>query len=187
MFWEREEKYWSQRARVNWLTSGDANTSFFHKTTQQHRARNKIVRIKNDEGDWVEEIQGIGDCFSQFYRTLFSAGRERSFEDVLSYMDPIITEADNIFLLRPVTVEEIRQAAHELGGFKAPGPDGFPTGIRQGPSAVSLLRAFPGPLKLLAAVFVLLLLTSVLTSRKFVQCIVRNAENDNHPQPICSI
>ena len=50
VLWEREEKYWLQRARVNWLRDGDANTNFFHKTTQQHRARNKVVRIQTDGG-----------------------------------------------------------------------------------------------------------------------------------------
>lgn len=30
--WDREEKYWHQRSRVNWLRAGDQSSKFFHST-----------------------------------------------------------------------------------------------------------------------------------------------------------
>lgn len=35
--WDREEKYWQQRSRINWLCAGDQNTKFFHSTTVRRR------------------------------------------------------------------------------------------------------------------------------------------------------
>jgi hypothetical protein len=52
--WKQEELYWGQRARVKWLNWGDRNTKFFHASTIQRRDRNKLSRIKDDNGQWVE-------------------------------------------------------------------------------------------------------------------------------------
>lgn len=41
-------------------------------------------------------------------------------------MQPIITEEDNDLLRRPISLEEIKVAAFDLGALKATGPDGYP-------------------------------------------------------------
>ena len=41
-----EEQFWSQKARVKWLQSGDHNSRFFHVVVQQRRAQEMIHRIK---------------------------------------------------------------------------------------------------------------------------------------------
>ena len=35
----REEIFWKQRLRIQWLTEGDRNTTFFHRSTFNHRRR----------------------------------------------------------------------------------------------------------------------------------------------------
>ncbi|XP_068328277.1 uncharacterized protein [Pyrus communis] len=50
----QEESYWCQRSRVKWLREGDANTQFFHSSTLQRRRRNKIVKLRAENGNWVE-------------------------------------------------------------------------------------------------------------------------------------
>ncbi|KAK3230767.1 hypothetical protein Dsin_002648 [Dipteronia sinensis] len=37
-----EERYWSQRANVDWLKNGDRNTWFFHSKASTRKARNRI-------------------------------------------------------------------------------------------------------------------------------------------------
>lgn len=39
---DKEERYWEQRARANWLKIGDENTSFFHKYASQRSCVNRI-------------------------------------------------------------------------------------------------------------------------------------------------
>ncbi|XP_054821806.1 uncharacterized protein LOC129320399 isoform X2 [Prosopis cineraria] len=39
-FWRKEETYWWQRSRVNWIASGNLNTKFFHASTVLRRQRN---------------------------------------------------------------------------------------------------------------------------------------------------
>ena len=36
------------KSRLKWLRWGDKNSKYFHATTTQMRAENKILRIKND-------------------------------------------------------------------------------------------------------------------------------------------
>ncbi|XP_068329793.1 uncharacterized protein [Pyrus communis] len=50
----QEESYWCQRSRVKWLREGDANTQFFHSSTLQRRRRNKIVKLRAENGNWVD-------------------------------------------------------------------------------------------------------------------------------------
>lgn len=40
--YRREEIKWCQRARHRWLKEGDANTTFFHRTTNMQRRNNYI-------------------------------------------------------------------------------------------------------------------------------------------------
>ena len=38
-----EERYWKQRARIDWLKSRDQNTHFFHSKASARKVRNRIV------------------------------------------------------------------------------------------------------------------------------------------------
>ncbi|TYH19510.1 hypothetical protein ES288_A05G357600v1 [Gossypium darwinii] len=57
-----EEKYWALRARSQWLREGDKNTRYFHVRASGRRRKNKISRLKDEQGNWhdnEEEICGI--------------------------------------------------------------------------------------------------------------------------------
>ncbi|KAH1056048.1 hypothetical protein J1N35_034113 [Gossypium stocksii] len=42
----KNECYWEQRARINWLKYGDRNTSFFHNQATNRRRRNMIHKLQ---------------------------------------------------------------------------------------------------------------------------------------------
>ncbi|KAF7822883.1 reverse transcriptase [Senna tora] len=98
--WDREELFWFQRSRVNWLHFGDSNSKFFHASVVQRRQRNKILRLKGDDGQWISSEEDIAFCFSEFYKGLFRQGGSRDFSKVLSYVNLVITAEDNDMLLR---------------------------------------------------------------------------------------
>lgn len=48
---EKEEIYWVQRSRANWLKFGDRNTNFFNNFATARRKRNFIHRLMDENGD----------------------------------------------------------------------------------------------------------------------------------------
>jgi hypothetical protein len=46
----REEMMWLQRSRVAWLKEGDRNTRFFHMKAAGQAKKNKIKRLRKDDG-----------------------------------------------------------------------------------------------------------------------------------------
>lgn len=68
---KREEIYWKQRSRQNWLKHGDRNTKFFHEKAKQRVARNQIRRLKNEAGEWFDEEDDIAGVLVQHFRELY--------------------------------------------------------------------------------------------------------------------
>ncbi|ONI00414.1 hypothetical protein PRUPE_6G087800 [Prunus persica] len=126
VLWSREETYWKQRSRLNWLSAGDANTKFFHTTTLQRRQRNKIETLLKSEGNCISGDQAIREEFGIFFGNLFKSGGPRNWGGILNCVHASITEAQNKRLTDPFSMEEVRTAVKQLGSLKAPGPDGFP-------------------------------------------------------------
>jgi hypothetical protein len=46
----KEEMLWLQRSRIAWLKEGDRNTHFFHQKAIWRARRNKIKKLRDDEG-----------------------------------------------------------------------------------------------------------------------------------------
>ena len=76
----REEIFWKQRSRVQWLTEGDKNTTFFHKLASNHKRKN-IVSKMDGEGvrvykDWEEMGRHAVEYFSKAYIKDNNAGNQ---------------------------------------------------------------------------------------------------------------
>ncbi|CAN1136858.1 Transposon TX1 uncharacterized 149 kDa protein [Linum perenne] len=123
--WKQEEEFWSQRARVKWLSEGDWNTRFFHLSTIQRKQRNSIWRLKVDEDTWVENESEIKEHICTFFRDLFHRRESGVPEGFERDIPKVITPQINDDLIRPIGDEEIRVAAFDMRPNKSPGPDGF--------------------------------------------------------------
>ncbi|XP_072066788.1 uncharacterized protein [Arachis hypogaea] len=123
--WKQEEKYWRQRARLKWLKWGDKNTSFFHATTIQRRGRNRIDKLRNKAGSWIEDRKDIIKHIEERFDALFTSNNKRNYESVQSNIPVRVTEDMNRELISEVTEEEISKAVFSMGSLKASGPDGL--------------------------------------------------------------
>ncbi|KAL6190619.1 hypothetical protein ACLB2K_037013 [Fragaria x ananassa] len=123
-FYQKEEIYWAQRAKENWLSLGDNNTKYFHTHATIRKQKNKIVGIKNDLDMWITDYDDIASVFVQSFKNRFSSAGNMDF----SFCDIInggISDIDNDLILAPATMLEVEKAVNSIGSLKAPGPDGL--------------------------------------------------------------
>ncbi|CAA0805733.1 Unknown protein, partial [Striga hermonthica] len=67
----KEEEFWSQKARLQWLKEGDRNTKFFHAMTLYRRKRNAISRLVDNQGLVADTPELIELAIIKFYKSLF--------------------------------------------------------------------------------------------------------------------
>jgi hypothetical protein len=53
-----EESFFKQKAKIQWLSLGDQNTSYFHKSVNGRQNRNKLLSLTREDGEVVEGNQG---------------------------------------------------------------------------------------------------------------------------------
>nr|GEU87601.1 hypothetical protein [Tanacetum cinerariifolium] len=120
-----EESMLKQRAKVTWLSEGDANTKFFHKTVKGNSNRNRIENIEDMEG-FMFSSQYVRDQFvKHFHSVLSEARRVVPISDLGSLFNKRLSPEVVKFLVRPVSREKIKSVIFAMNDDKAPGPDGF--------------------------------------------------------------
>jgi hypothetical protein len=122
---EQEEAQWKQRAKVEWLRSGDQNTKFFHACANQRRSANKIRMVRDMGGITRESHEAIGKAFVDYFSCLFTSEQPANVAECLEFLPSKISAEMNARLLRPFTSDEVGIALKQMAPLKAPGPDGF--------------------------------------------------------------
>jgi hypothetical protein len=124
-----EEIKWRRRAKEKDLKEGDGNTWYFHLKASGRRKNNHISVLQNNG----EEIMGDSDLIkhvSELYKQLFGPSHVTSLR-----MDGMVcnqlSEEYRQSLIRPFSLEEIKDTIDELKHDKAAGPDGFPAEFYQ--------------------------------------------------------
>ncbi|XP_057425948.1 uncharacterized protein LOC130719340 [Lotus japonicus] len=125
--WRQEEIYWNQRSRVKWLQWGDKNTHFFHASTIQRRETNKITRIKDTFGQWVEGQENLEKAILELYQDIYQTSNPTNLnlDNCMSHVPSKVPAELNAQLMEPFHEEEIKEAVFHLGSMKAPGIDGL--------------------------------------------------------------
>ena len=119
---------WRQKSRVQWLQQGERNTSFFHKSTIQHRAWNRILSLKKADDDKVFSREHIGDELNSYFTSLLSEpslNRTQAINAITDAIPSLVTQEKNSLLLKDFTKQEIEETIFAMATNKAPGPDGF--------------------------------------------------------------
>ncbi|XP_050263906.1 uncharacterized protein LOC126708133 [Quercus robur] len=123
----QEEELWSLKSRLNWLIQGDRNTTFHHMTTLIRRKRNKILNLKNGQGEWINDLAAVKDfvrsSFCKLYTSEFTSSPKLI--PVSDLALPLLSDEEAQILNLPVQDDEIKQALWSLKPFKSPNLDGL--------------------------------------------------------------
>lgn len=61
------------RARTNWLSQGDKNTTTFHAYASGRRKKNMIQGLEDERGNWMNNDKDKADIVSQYFSDLFTS------------------------------------------------------------------------------------------------------------------
>ena len=120
----QNETFWKQRAKEFWLTTGDANTRYFHSMASAKRRRNCKSRLKDDSGVWRDNEEEVEKMLLYYFQALYMSegSNDGGCTDVIT---PMILNDDNAFLTASFTEMEIKEAVFSMHPDKSPGPDGM--------------------------------------------------------------
>ncbi|XP_019423031.1 PREDICTED: uncharacterized protein LOC109332502 [Lupinus angustifolius] len=120
-----EEIFWKDKARVNWHTHGDRNTSYFHKLTRIREATKAISMIRHDD-NIITDPYAISSHIVHFYMNLCNSSNDIQHNHLINSVIPsLVTEVQNNLLTTIPSNEDIKSSVFALSGDSAPGPDGF--------------------------------------------------------------
>jgi hypothetical protein len=108
------------------LQKGDRNTKFFHSWCSERKRRNKIGRLRKEDGGWVEDEVEKQEFISNHFVQLFRSGAMGDTHQLLQAVSPRVSEEMNNALMSPFSAEEVKKALDSIGDLKAPGPDSMP-------------------------------------------------------------
>lgn len=105
---DKDELYWEQRARINWLRGGDKNTSFFHKQASQRRRVNTMNFLEYGDGRSTRDIDEMVDIAKGFFKKLFTSKHNNNgMAHILSSVDCCVAEPSNVELCKPFIEDEV--------------------------------------------------------------------------------
>jgi hypothetical protein len=117
---------WMQRSRIDWLRDGDLNTRFFHSKAVWPARKNRIKKLRDDNGEWQANSAVMGQMASDYFKNLFQAETSLQTAPLLEIFAENITSEMNEKLCMEFSDREISDALFQIGPLKSPGPDGFP-------------------------------------------------------------
>ncbi|KAJ9536466.1 hypothetical protein OSB04_un000347 [Centaurea solstitialis] len=114
-----------QRAKVKWLTEGDANTRYFHRVIEERRHVRHMHSVCNMEGVFVYD-DDVPTAFIEHFVSIFGTRDESVIHDMdVTLFDTRLSIAESNHMIRQIQDLEIRDAMFGIGNDKAPGSDGF--------------------------------------------------------------
>jgi hypothetical protein len=112
---EKEEAFWQQRSKEQWLLHGDNNTSYFHRIANGSKRKRTMFSLRNGS----ENIQGtpaLLEHATSLYKNLFGPVHDAGvrLRDEVWDEEEKLNEDDRINLDRSFTKQEIHDIIYQM-------------------------------------------------------------------------
>lgn len=119
-----EELFLKQKSCVHWLKVGDSNNRFFSNACRNRWNSNKILSLKDQDGNIVTSHSDISRVAVDHYSNLMGhAFPVNALPDDIQ--TPMLSESQILMLSRPFDKDDILNTLKSMAKNKCPGPDGF--------------------------------------------------------------
>lgn len=71
--YKAKEDFCKRKSRISWLRERDRNIQFFHATTAKRRKRNRVERLRNEEGDEYRGEKEVAREIARHFDKLFTS------------------------------------------------------------------------------------------------------------------
>lgn len=121
-----EELQWKQKVGKNWILQGDANTQFFHQFVNGRRRKKTITILESKNGE-IRGQNAISSHIVDFYKGLFGHNEPCNMSLNSSFWPSefLISENDKIDLIKPFSIEEIKEVVFGMKENSALGPNRY--------------------------------------------------------------
>lgn len=104
---------------------------YFQQKATSRQKKNKLSKLCNTEGNWVEGANQFASMATEFFQELYKADNNLNPDALLNLLSAKVTPEMNDRLWREFTEKEISDALLQIGPLKALGVDGFPVRFYQ--------------------------------------------------------
>ncbi|GJU02010.1 RNA-directed DNA polymerase, eukaryota, reverse transcriptase zinc-binding domain protein [Tanacetum coccineum] len=119
-----EESILFRKAKVKWLSVGDKNNAYFHKTIKSRQQKNIIDDVCDENGNRFKRAEVADQFVRHFQKFLGESRRVEQINDMESLFQCKLSNDEAEYIIREVNDEEIRKVMFQIDDNKAPGPDG---------------------------------------------------------------
>jgi len=112
-------------SRMDFLTFGEKNSSWFHIRASCRKVRNTIFMLKGSDGVMYSEAADLERIVVDFFGDLFTSAAPSNIDRVVDQIPCSVTEEMRVQLWQPYTSDEMLKALNQMHLGKAPRPDGM--------------------------------------------------------------
>ena len=118
----RQELFYLQKSRAQWLKEGDRNTRFFHASIT-HRSHSDYTPLIEA---YDQDYQRMQEAGVEYFSTLLTSQQTEIADDMLESIPSLVTTEECSLITAIPTRDEIKRTVFSMSKNRAPGPDGFP-------------------------------------------------------------
>lgn len=93
----KDEEFHLQRAKKNWATKGDRNTSFFHQAITKRNRKNRITYLQNPNGTHSTTPQQLADTLLNYFKHIFASDNNISVSSMMPANDEAVTTPNSLY------------------------------------------------------------------------------------------
>ena len=117
----KEERYWRQHNRINWLKDEDRNMKFFHRKASNRKSNNEFLGLCDSLGCWQDEHRVVEGIIGEYFSSIFTSAKlfSTSINRVTEATPLRVPHEINADLDCPFKAEDVKAAVFCMSPTKA--------------------------------------------------------------------